>query len=76
MGVNTSKLHSRKNSNNDAAIGDGDFFNIIIAKKCGRSKIIFAHPEDHLLVVGRTLSNVFQKMLLLVYKIAKMIYIG
>ena len=68
MGVNASKLHSRKNSNDDinlfddATIGDGDVFNNCEATDYSKSKIIFAHPEDLLSDVGRTLmkSDVFQ----------------
>ena len=53
MGVNASKLHSRKNSNDDinlfddATIGDGDVFNNCEATDYSKSKIIFAHPEQN-----------------------------
>ena len=49
MGVNASKSHSRKDSNDDinlfddATIGDGDFFNNCEATDYSKSKIIFAH---------------------------------
>ena len=46
----------------DATIEDGDFFSNCEATDYSKSKIIFAHPEELLSDVGRTLmkSNVFQ----------------
>ena len=57
-------MHSKVNINlfDDATIGDRDFFNNCEAIDYSKSKIIFAHLEELLSDVGKTLmkSNVFE----------------